>query len=175
MNNKYPLKQAVITGAMSAIFALGAFSIAEILNHSMGWGLMPTSVRGITGLLTLIILGIGIYTAMRAVKHKNNGAITYKQALLSGMLVAAVTSITMAIFGTLYNTCINPGNTAYMLSETQKLLQAEGKSPAVIAGDLSDLQKQLTTQSQVIQALIGQFVVGTIISLIMGIFVRTKK
>jgi hypothetical protein len=45
----------------------------------------------------------------------------------------------------------------------------EGKS------NTADLEKQMTIGMQVIQSLVGQAVSGAIVSLIIGIFVKTRK
>ena len=71
--------------------------------------------------------------------------------------------------------CLNPGYTAYMLAESKKALIADGKSPAEIAVNMPSLKQQWTTGGQMLQALVGQTVCGTVISLVMGLFIKNKK
>lgn len=175
MNKKYPWKQAIITGLIVGVFAIGAFTVADHLNKHFKWGVNTSTIRGLTGLLTLVILGIGIYTGMESIKRSNSGKLTYGQALLAGFIIALTTGIITAIVGFIYCNYLNPGYAAYMLAESKKALVAEGKSPAEIAANMTSLQQQWTTGGQMLQALVGQTVCGTVISLVMGLFIKSKK
>lgn len=172
MNNKYPIKQALVTGIVIGVFSIVAFSIADGLNQNRGWGYNPATIRGIIGLVILVILGVGIYTAMQAARRNNNGVLTYKQAFLPGLLTGMVTGIITAICGAVYCTLINPGYAAYMVAEGKKALEAQG---LLTNQSVTALQQQFSTGGQIIQALIGQTLCGAIISAIMAIFIRTKK
>jgi len=175
MNKIYPLKQAVITGVVSAIFATGAFTVVDSLNQHYSWNINPATIRGLVGLLTLIILGIGIYAGMQSIKKANQGQLSYGQALLTGFLVAITVGIVMAVLGMVYTNIINRGYTDYMVAEGKKALLAEGRSNADIANGVADLQKQFAPAMQAMQALVGQTIAGTLIALIMALFIRTKK
>jgi hypothetical protein len=175
MNKKYPWKQAVITGLIVGAFAIGSFAIANSLNKQFAWGIQATTIRGLTGLLSLVILSIGIYTGMRSIKMSNAGKLTYRQAVLAGFIIALTTGIITALVGLIYSNFINPGYTAYMLAESKQAMIADGKSPAEIAASMPGLQQQWTTGGQMVQALVGQTVCGTVIALVMGIFIKTKN
>ena len=175
MNNKYLWKQAIITGLIVGIFAIGSFTITDNLNKHFVWGVNTTTIRGLTGLLTLVILGIGIYTGMRSVKGINSGKLTYSQALFAGFIIALITGIITALVGGIYCNYINPDYAAYMLSESKKAMVADGKSSAEIAASIPGLRQQWTTGGQMLQAFVGQTVSGTLIALIMALFVKSKK
>jgi hypothetical protein len=175
MNNKYPWKQAIITGTVVGIFAIASFSIADRLNRHLAWGMHTTTLRGLTGLLTLVILAVGIYTGMRSVKRNNSGKLSYGHAMLTGFIIALITGIITALAGLIYCQYINPGYGAYMLSESIKEMTADGKSPAEIAAGLPGLKQQWSTGGQMMQALMGQTACGTVISLILGLFIKSKK
>jgi len=175
MNKVYPLKQATLTGLISTVFASAAFSIADSLNQHNKWNINPANIRGIIGLVSLIILGIGIYMGMQSVKRANHGQLSYGQALLTGFLIALTVGIIMAVLGLIYTVAINPGYAGHMVAEGKKAVLANGESPEDIAKGIAGLQKQFAPSMQVIQALSGQTAAGTIISLIMGIFVKSKK
>jgi len=175
MKNKYPWKQAIITGLIIAIFAIASFNIAGNLNQHFAWAIHTTTIRGLTGLLTLVILGIGIYTGMANFKKSNNGKLTYAHALLAGFIVAITAGIITALAGLIYCSYINPGYANYMLSESIKDMADNGKSPAEIATSLPRLKQQWSTIGQMMQALVGQTVGGTLISLILGLFIKNKK
>jgi hypothetical protein len=54
-------------------------------------------------------------------------------------------------------------------------MAAAGKSPAEITQCIESTRKEFSTGAQVVQALIGQAVIGSLLSLIMGLFLRTKN
>jgi hypothetical protein len=175
MNKIYPRKQAILTGLISGLFSVIAFAVISSLNDNAHWGLNPVSLRGIIGLFTLIILGIGIYSGMQSIKRSNGGKLTYGHAVAAGLLIGLTTGIIMAILGLIYTTLINPGYTAYMLAENKTAMLAEGKSAQEIATTQANLQMQYTAPMQIFQALVGQTVSGTVIALIMAIFVKSGK
>ena len=171
MNKKYPWKQAVITGVIVGIIAVITFSLSKQAHLSIS----ASTLRGLTGLLTLVILGIGIYVGMRSIKTANESKLAYGQAVFSGFIIALVTGIITAVVSAIYCSIIDPDYTAYMIGETQKAMLSSGKSQAEITAAAPVLQQQWSTGGQVIQALIGQTVCGTVIALIMAIFLKTKK
>lgn len=175
MNKKYPWKHAIITGLIVGIFAIGSFAIVDYLNKHFGWGINTMTIRGLTGLLTLIILGIGIYSGIQNIKRNNGGIITYKHAITSGFIIALITGVITALVSFVYCNYLNPGYTGYMLAESKKVMIADGKSAAEISAGMQALQREWTTSAQMFEALVGQTVCGTVISLIMGLLMKTKK
>jgi len=171
---KSTLKIAAITGAISSVFLFGFFSLGVWLNTKYAWGMQVSSIRGIGGLLSIPIQAIGIYIAMQDAKRKNN-ALSYGQALKTGVTVAATIAVIVALFGFLYCTVFNPGYADFMVNDAQKNMMAAGKSPDEIKTNLVGVAREFTPGMQVTQALVGQFVTGTLISLIVGLFIKTKK
>ena len=174
MNKIYPLKQAIITGITSALFATIAFSIFAGLNQYFDWQVNPSSARGIIGLLSLIILGIGIYMGMSAAKSAT-GKLSYGHAVAIGLLIGLTTGVVMSVIGFIYTRYINPGYVLYMLNEAKKAMIADGKDSQEVANGLTGLKQQLSPAVQILQAMAGQTIAGTVIALVMGIFIRTKK
>lgn len=171
MNKKYPWKQAIATSVIIGAVAVITFTLSKQAHLNIS----AATLRGLTGLLTLVILGIGIYAGMRSIKTANGGRLTYGQAVFTGFIIALVTGIITAIVSVIYCAVIDPGYSAYMVAETQKAMLASGKSQAEITAATSAIQQQWSTGGQVIQALIGQTVCGTVIALVMAIFLKTKK
>jgi hypothetical protein len=168
------LKFGLVTGLISSIFLFGFFSAGVWLNAKYAWGMQVENIRGIGGLLSVPIQAIGIFMAMQDVKRINN-SLTYGQALKTGVTVAVTIAVIVAIFGFLYCTVFNPGYADFMVKDAQKTMIAAGKSQQQINSGSAEVAKQFTPVMQVIQALVGQFFIGTIMSLIMGLFVKTKK
>ncbi|OCX52316.1 hypothetical protein BEL04_12635 [Mucilaginibacter sp. PPCGB 2223] len=171
MNKKYPWKQAIITGIAVGLVAVTTFSLGKQAHLNIN----AATLRGLTGLLTLVILGIGIYIGMQSIKTANSGNLTYGQAVFTGFIIAVVTGMITALVSVVYCTAVDPGYSAYMISESQKALLASGKSPADVTAATPALQQQWSTGGQVVQALVGQTICGVVIALVMGIFVKTKK
>ncbi len=68
-----------------------------------------------------------------------------------------------------------PDYTEFIVADAEKTLKAAGWPAGKIAGELENVRKQFSTTAQVAMALVGQAVVGTLASLILGLFSRTKK
>ncbi|SDS87041.1 Protein of unknown function [Mucilaginibacter mallensis] len=169
------LKYGIITGAVVGIFAISFFSIVNCVNNSEGWGIQAANIRGISGLLTILIQATGIYVAMQAIKKQQNNSLTYGQALKTGILIAVLTAVITALFSFIYCEFINPGYAQYMVAEAQKVMIAKGETQQQIITDSAAVRKEFSTGAQIGESLVGQFFVGTVISLIMGLFIKTKK
>ena len=175
MRKIYPWKQAVTTGLIIGIGSFVCFVVADKLNKHFAWGINATTIRGLTGLLTLLILAVGIYTGIQSVKRENGGLLSYKQAFITGLFISVISGILVSLTGLIYGQLIDPGYAAYMIEESKAAMVANGKSAAEIKVGVINLQKQWTTGAQVLQALLGQTLAGTIITAIMGIFIKSKK
>jgi len=168
-------RSGLYTGIVSSLWLLGSFSIVVWLNaHIFHLDIPATQVRAYGGLFSILILVIGIYLGLKAVKKESAMHITYGQAVKTGILISVITGIIVALFGFLYCTVINPGYADFMVSETQKAMMRAHASANEINDKLISVKKQFSTGSQVMQALVGQIVVGSISSLIIGLFIRSK-
>ena len=171
---KTTLKFGLITGIVSSVFLFGFFSLLVWLNNKNGWGIQVSTIRGVGGLLSIPIQAIGIYLAMQNVK-KLSGWLSYGQALKTGILVAATIAVVVALFSLIYCTILNPGYAEFMVHDAQKNMVAAGQSQQDINEGSVKVARDFTPGAQVFQALVGQFVTGTLISLIIGLFIKTKK
>lgn len=164
------------TGILSGCWLLGSFSIVSWLNSSFFHsGIPATSIRSYAGLFSIVVLFVGIYLGMRQARARNGGILSYGQAVTTGVLIACITAVLVAIFDVLYCTVINPGYADFMVKDTQQALLAAGKAPAEIGRRLAEVRKEFTTGAQVAMALVGQSVLGSIAALILGLFLRTRK
>jgi hypothetical protein len=126
-------------------------------------------------LFNIVILVVGIYLGMKQTKVKYGDALTYGQAVKTGLLVACVAALPVAFFSWLYCAVINPGYADFMVRDAAHVLAAAGKTPQEISQRLERVRNEFPTGVQMTEALIGQAVVGSIASLILGLFTRTKK
>lgn len=170
------IKYGLGTGTVSGLWALATFTVIGWLNRVVFHGsIAAANVRAIGGLFSIVILVMGITWAMLEVRRQQEGQLTYGQAVKTGALVACITAVVVAVFSWLYCTVINPGYTEFMVADAERTLRAAGKAPGEIASQLGVVRKQFSTGAQVGEALVGQAVVGTLVSLIVGAFVRTKR
>jgi hypothetical protein len=174
MNKKYPWKP-LITGVIVGLVSVGSSTIAESLDKHFDWGVPTAAIRWLTGLLTLVILGIGIYTGMRSIKKSNAGQLTYGQAFLAGFIIVLTAGLTVALASLVYRNVINPGYAAGMVAESKKAMAADGKSPADIAAATASLEEQWSGGRLMVHFLIVLTVFGTATTLVMGIFMKSKK
>jgi hypothetical protein len=170
------VKYGIWTGVVSGLWGLVSFTVVGWLNTAAFHGSIPaTQIRSYSGLFSLIILAIGIYLGLKQARTRNGNSLTYGQAVKTGMLIAVVTAVVVAVFTWLYCVVINPGYTEFMVQDCQHTMAAAGKSPAEITQCIESTRKEFSTGAQVGQALIGQAVIGSLLSLIMGLFLRTKN
>jgi hypothetical protein len=170
------IKYGLGTGVVSGLWGLATFTVIGWLNNAVLHGRLPaTDVRSLGGVFSIVILVIGIAWGMRAVRAENGGVLTYGQAVKTGIIVACITGVIVALFTWLYCTVINPGYTDFMVADAQRSLVSAGKAAPETAAELDSVRKQFSVGAQVVQALIGQAVVGSIASLILGAFLRTKR
>ena|ERR1700749_2590281 len=172
---KSSVKYGIITGCIIGIFTMTFFSLFDWLNTKFNMGMRPSNIRGITGLLTIIIQAIGIYTGIKAVKTSQNNMLNYWQGVKTGVFIAIITAIITSISSFLYCTVINPNYANYMVSIAEKEMIAAGETKDQISAHLVDVRKTFSTATQVGMAFVGQLVIGTAISFILSPFIQTKK
>lgn len=172
---KTDFKVGMRTGIISGLWGLCTFTIVGWIFHAFRQDLPATRIRAYGGLFSIIILITGLYFGMRAVKRSNENQISYGLAIKTGVVISVLTGIIVAIFTYLYCAVINPGYQEFMVKETENVLLATKVSSAEINRQLVATSKEFSTSMQVVQALVGQMVTGSIASLIIGLFIRTKK
>ena len=170
------VKYGLWTGFSSGLWGLSCFTIVGWLNNAAFHGSIPASqIRSYSGLFSILLLVLGVWLGMSEVKRKNNGVLMYGQAVKTGIGIASITGLILAIFSYLYCAVINPGYADFMVQDAEKTLLAAGKTPQEIGQQLEGVRKEFSTGMQVVEALVGQVVVGSISALIIGLFIRTKK
>ena len=170
------VKYGLWTGIISGFWGLVYFTVVGWLNNAFfHQSIAATDIRSYSGLFSILILLVGIYLGMKQARLRSGGVLTYGQAVKTGVLIACMTGVLVACFSWLYCAVINPGYADFMVQDTSRALTAAGKTPQEISQRLEDVRKEFSTGMQVMEALVGQVVVGSIASLILGIFTRTKK
>jgi len=170
------LKYGLGTGIASGIWGIGSFAVVGWLNRAFFHRSIPaTEIRSYSGLFSIVILVVGMYLGMKQAKVKGGGVLGYGQAVKTGVIIACITAVLVACFSWLYCAVINPGYADFMVRDTGAALAAAGKTPQEISQRLEGVRREFSTGMQVMEALVGQTVVGSVAALIIGLFMRTKK
>ena len=165
------IKFGIIIGIIDCLWFLGSIALITWVNPDI----LAYNARTLAGLLSIIVLILGIYFGLREAKSKNQNTLTFKMSLIIGIKISLVTAFLVSIFSFFYCTIINPNFAVFMVNEAEKSLMASGLPPQEMSIKLAHIKSEYSTSMQVIQALIGQTFVGTIASCIIGFFIKTKK
>jgi hypothetical protein len=170
------LRYGFWTGILTGLWSLSSFTIVNWLNSTAFHDSIPaTQIRSYSGLFSLIILGLGIYLGMKQARARNANLLTYGQAVKTGVLIACITALFVGLFSFLYCAVINPGYTEFMVRDVQHSLTVAGKTPQEIVRGMEAARKEFSSGAQVGEALLGQSVMGILLSLILGLFLRRKN
>ena len=168
------VKFGIFIGLAISVWNLSCFTTVQWLNQIFSLGIPTTRIRTLSGLFGIITLILGIFLGMREVKRKNDYILTYGQALKVGICISVITACVVGLFAFVYCTWINPGYQDFMVREAEASLTNAKYSPELIREQLQKVRSQFSTGNQVLQGLIAQSVVGTLSSLIIGLFIKTK-
>lgn len=127
-----------------------------------------------TGFFAVIIPIVGIWAGLSRKKKSNNGTLGYKQAILSGLVIATVSAVINAVFMFVYLSGF-PSVTDSYFAYVEETLIAQGEDPVGVQAALATLRNQFSPLNQALQMFIGTLVAGGILTLLIGLFVRTKK
>ncbi len=172
---KLIIRTGIAVGLISGLWLLVCFSVVNWINSQVFHHAIPASqIRSYSGLFSLLILIFGVYFGIKETKRQNKNVITFGQAAKAGIGISIITAILVSLFTLLYCLVINPGYADFMVRETRSELLSSGMSSQQISIQLQKVQQQFSTASQVMMALIGQLVIGSLASCIISFFVRTK-
>ncbi len=168
-------KYGLWTGVISGLWGIVSFTFVGWLNGVFFHKSIPAAdIRSVSGLFSILILAMGIYWGIREEKGKMGNTLTFGRAIKTGIVITLVTAVLVSISTLLYCTKINPGYADFMVRDAHQTLIEAGKSPDEINQRLVSVRKEFSTGIQVGMALIGQLVMGTIATLIIGLFLKTK-
>jgi hypothetical protein len=134
------------------------------------------TIMEIFGYLRILTLIIAIFFAMKSFR-KNPDNTTYMSVVKTGLMVALIVSIFIGIGETVYM-AVNPDfYDKYGEMEIQSL-QEKGVSPEGIAEEIK-MREELRWMANPVLAgifcFLGIFIIGTIVSFLLGIFLKPKN
>lgn len=165
-------KWGLITASCVTIWLFGMFTLL----NSLPLQAPKATLRTLTGALGVVVLFIGIMLGMRSVRGKvESGMFGYTMALGSGIIITLIVALTVSIVSYLYAKWINPNLAEDMVKEAANSLKAAGASVEATVKKLDSVRKEFSPQSQLLAPLIVQTVAGSLFSIILAFFLRTKR
>jgi hypothetical protein len=156
------LGYGVIIALAIIVFSLILF----LLNMDQGSGL---------DYLTYIILLAGIVLAQFNFRNKYHGGyIEYGKAFMVGMLASLFLGIIMGIYTFVFLKYIDPGAMEEGMALAEQKMMDRGMTDMEIEQGMAVAQKFQGVGMFTFFAVIGNFIIGTIISLITAIFVKKE-
>ena len=168
-------KFGLLTAGSVCLWNLVAFSALKWVNQILVLDIPVPRLRALSGIFGIIILIGGIWLGISAAKNKNKDQISYGTAIRTGISISIICALIAALFALFYCTIINPRFQEDMVKDAERTLIAAHESRQEINRQLEQVRAQFNTSTQVMQGFIAQSVLGTLATLIIGLFVKTKK
>jgi hypothetical protein len=160
---KANLTNGLILGLAGIVYTLALYFLDQTFNKSLGY---------VFFLLSMVILYFLIRT------YRNNflfGNISYGQAVGAGVVIFLYYSVISGIFTYILFTVIDTGLTGKLLAYVEDQVVKGGKVPAASMDTVMEFQKKfLKPEIMVPIGIISNMFFGTIISLLVSIFVRKE-
>ncbi|MDO9339372.1 MAG: DUF4199 domain-containing protein [Bacteroidales bacterium] len=160
---KANLTNGLILGLAGIVYTLVIYFLDLTFNKSLGYIFL---------LLTVFLL----YYFIRSYRNNYmNGYITYGQSVGAGVIIFLYYSIISGIFMYILYTVIDTGLTNKMLAIVEETMVKSGKVPEGSLDTVMAFQKKiLRPEIMVPMTIISNIFFGTIISLIVSIFIRKE-
>lgn len=130
--------------------------------------------RGLQSISYVIILA-GIILSQYNYRNKHMGGfVTYGQAFTLGMLTSLVLSVIMGVFTFIFFKYIDPGAMEEVMTQTEQQMMDRGMTDMEIEQGMAMAQKFASVGMYTFFAVVGNFIIGVIISLVTSIFVKRE-
>ena len=160
---KANLTSGVIMGTIGIVYTLVMYFLDLTLNRNLGYIFLLLSVF-------LLFYFIRSYR-----NNYMNGYITYGQSVGAGVVIFLYYSIISAIFVYILYTVIDPGLTNKLLAYVEEQMIKSGKVPEGTIDTLMAFQKKIHKPEIMAPAsILNNMIFGTIISLIVSIFLKKE-
>ncbi len=153
----------IILGAVGIVYTLIIYFLDLTFN----------SYQGYVGMVIQLVVLFFLLKSYR--DNFRHGQITYGQSVGAGVIIYLYYAIIMAIFGYLLYTVIDPGLMKKALAVAESKMAGKGLSQEQIDSAMSFTSKMMKPAFTAIFGLFGTMIGGTIISLIVSIFVKRES
>jgi hypothetical protein len=159
---KENLTNGLILGLIGIVYYMVLYFLDLTFNQTMGY-------------LMLLIQLVVLFFLLKSYRDNSmHGMITFGQTVGAGVIISLYAGIIMAVFTYILYTVIDPGLTAKKLAFLEEMMLKKGTPQAAI-DTFMKMQEKLQKPSIVAPtSILGNVFVGTIMSLIIGIFVRKE-
>ena len=159
---KANLNNGIILGLAGIVFTLVMWFLDQTLNKTLGY-------------VWLLVLIVALYFMIKGYRDNSlKGFITYGQSLGAGVVITLYYAIISAVFGFILYKFIDPGLIDKMLAAAEETMVAKGIPEAAMEQGLNFQKKLMTPGVMAISSIISTMVMGTLISLIISIFLRRE-
>lgn len=160
---KANLTNGAILGLVGIVYTLVVYFMDLSLNKTQGYIFM------------LVQIGL-LYFLLKSYRDNfKHGQITYGESVGAGVIICLYYGILMAIFSYILYTIIDPGLIAKQLAQSEEVMRAKGS----LSEDQIDTAMKFTAKIMkpgimVISGLFFGMLFGTILSLVVSIFIRKE-
>ena len=159
---KANLTNGLILGLIGIAYNMILYFLDLTFNQTMGYLML---------LIQIVVLFLLVKSYRDNYMH---GYITYGQAIGAGVIIFLYSAIIMALFTYVLYAIIDPGLTAKKLASLEEIMLKKGTPQASIDVFMKMEEKIQKPAIAAPLSILGSVLVGTIMSLIIGIFVRKE-
>ncbi|TRX48707.1 DUF4199 domain-containing protein [Fulvivirga sp. M361] len=176
------MKQKVLSPILSGAFIALAGSILMLILLALNL-VGPESIKndnlmygGTLLFISLyVFLLVGLFISMKKIKKLNGDTLTFLEALKTGFYTSLSTAIFGVIFTIIFYELIYPKYNQEMAEVITARLSNSPLSPEEINGKVAEQTQYYSTGIQAKFSFVGNLITGIAFSLVMGLFLRTKR
>ena len=136
---------------------------------------LDLTVNKIQGIIFIVIQLVVLYFLIKSYRDNfMHGQITYGQAVGAGVIIVFYYAIIMAVFTYILYAIIDPGLVAKQLAAVEELYSRKGMPQAAIDTTMKIQAKLMKPAFMAPLSIINSMIYGTILSLLVAIFVRKE-
>lgn len=126
-------------------------------------------------LMLYLFLLFGIYFAIKKKKEQNGQIISYKEALLQGLILSLSTAIFSVIFTYIFYELLYPNYVADILNALKTQMQNANVPVEKLEAKLLEKQEYYRTSMQSFYSFIGNFITGSAFTLLLSFFLKSNN
>ncbi len=126
-------------------------------------------------LMLYLFLLFGIYLAIRKRKEQNGLVISYKEALLQGLVLSLSTAIFSVIFTYIFYELLYTNYVADTLNALKEKMQDANVSSEKLETKLLEKKEYYSTSVQSFYSFVGNFITGSAFTLLLSFFLKSNN
>jgi len=159
---KLNLTNGLILGLVGVAYSLLMYFLDLFLNKTQGY------------VFLLIMIFLMFYLLKSYRDNYRHGRITYGQSVGAGVIIVFYYAIIMAVFTYVMYAIIDPGLVAKQLAMAEEQMVSRGTPEAAIDAGMAFTEKLMKPGVMAITTIFATMLFGTIIALIVSIFVKKE-